>query len=403
MKVCHLLDHSLPVHSGYAFRSHAILSIQRRRGWHVTALTSPKHHQNWPEADQAEELIDGVPYQRSGPTTWRGWPGVDETLVMARMRRRLAQIVRRERPAVLHAHSPVLNALPALVVGQRRGLPVVYEVRALWEDAGVDHGTYRSGSWKYRLAQAIETWVCRRADHVVAISSGLRGDLVARGVRPQRITLVPNGVDQETFRPIPPDEAFRQQWNLAGKRVLGFMGSFFRYEGLDLLLEGMARVAPARPDVVLLLIGGGRAEPELRDLVARLGLQPSVVFTGSVPHERLPAIYAATDVLVYPRHSNRLTELVTPLKPLEAMSTGRAVLASDVGGHRELIRHGETGLLFSAGDVDSLTAALLRLLDDAGLRADLGRQGFEWARKERAWIVTTAPYAEVYAAAQERH
>jgi PEP-CTERM/exosortase A-associated glycosyltransferase len=402
VRVCHLLDHSLPVHSGYAFRSHAILSVQRRRGWAVTVLTSPKHHESRPEDAGGSQFVDGIEYQRSGGTRRRGWPGLDEALVMARMRQRLARLVRQTRPTVLHAHSPVLNALPALAVGRAHRVPIVYEMRALWEDAGVDHGTYRAGSSKYRLARTLETWVCRHADHVVVISSGLREDLGARGVRRERITVVPNGVDVEAFRPTAPDEALRRQWNLAGRRVLAFMGSFFRYEGLDLLLKVMARVVPLRPDIALLLIGGGRAEPELRAEVARLGLHGSVIFTGSIAHDRMPAIYSLTDILVYPRHSNRLTELVTPLKPLEAMATGKPVLASDVGGHRELIRDGETGLLFRAGDVTACATALLRLLDDETLRKDLADQSLDWVRQHRVWEVTTAPYSEVYGAVVKR-
>src|SRR5690606_29052867 len=133
---------------------------------------------------------------------------------------------------------------------------------------------------------------------------------------------------------------------LGGGRVLGFIGSFYGYEGLDLLLAAMPHVLTALPDARLLLVGGGPQEAALVQQARRLGLDSAVIFTGRVPHERVPAYSSLVDAFVFPRRSMRLTELVTPLKPLEAMAKSKLVLASDVGGHRELMEHGKTGWLF---------------------------------------------------------
>jgi PEP-CTERM/exosortase A-associated glycosyltransferase len=301
-----------------------------------------------------------------------------------------------ERPDVLHPHSPVLNAIPALWLGRKIGIPVVYEMRSSWEDAAVDRRSYGQNSWKYKVAKSLETWVCKRADHVTVLCDGLKADLIARGLAAHRITPIPNGVDLDTFSIAEPDVALAKTWNLLGKKVIGFMGSFFRWEGLDLLIDATALLANERPDIALLLVGGGEMESELKEKIRRLHLETHVVMPGSVPQERIPGLYALLDVVAFPRYSTRLTEMVTPLKPLEAMAMGKAVVASDVGGHRELIQHGRNGLLFKAGDVSALTRELTRILDDSDLRHSVQREGRLWVRNARSWDSTTAGYAEVY-------
>jgi glycogen(starch) synthase len=271
-------------------------------------------------------------------------PVLRERAQMHALEQRLLEVARDIRPDVLHAHSPVLNAFPALRVGRQLGIPVVYEIRAFWEDAAVDHGTTTEGSLRYRATRAMETRAVRSVDAVTTICEGLRLDLVGRGVPESKITVIPNAVDVENFAfGVPGDEALRAELGLVGKRVLGFIGSFYAYEGLDLLLRALPAILQQAPDVALLLTGGGPQEANLKQLAQELGLQKHVIFTGRVPHADVQRYYNLVDVLVYPRHSMRLTELVTPLKPLEAMAQGRLLVASDVGGHRELIRDGETG------------------------------------------------------------
>jgi glycosyltransferase involved in cell wall biosynthesis len=243
----------------------------------------------------------------------------------------------------------------------------------------------------------VETWVCRRAAHVAVLCNGLQQDLTARGIAAEKLTVIPNGVDVQAFRPCEPDLAFLTHWNLAGKKVVGFLGSFFRYEGLDLLVKAVARLARTRSDVALLLVGGGEMDVALKEQIKRLGVENAVVILEQIAHERIPSVYAAIDILAYPRYSMRLTELVTPLKPLEALAMEKVVIASDVGGHRELIQHGQTGFLFAAGDVSACAAGLERLLDDVTLCRTLAIQGATWVREERSWERTTAGYSDIYA------
>jgi PEP-CTERM/exosortase A-associated glycosyltransferase len=395
LRILHILDHSIPLHSGYTFRTCAILREQQRIGWETVHLTSPKHT----SPGGAEEDVDGLHFFR---TAWTpGWlarlPVLREIAQMRATARRLGELVQVTRPDVLHAHSPVLDALPALWVGRRLNIPVVYEVRAFWEDAAVDHGTSRDGGMRYRMTRALETFALRHADHVTTICEGLKRDMMARGIAEQRITVIPNAVDATAFEfGTEPDLALKRRLGLDGCTVIGFIGSYYAYEGLELLLAALPQIAEKMPHARVLLVGGGPQESTLKALAITLGIQDKVVFAGRVPHQDVQRYYSIVDVLAYPRLSMRLTELVTPLKPLEAMAQGRLVVASDVGGHRELITDGETGVLFRAGDRDSLADAIVGLLAQPDRWPRLRERGRQFVERERTWSASVAGYRPVF-------
>ena len=402
MRVLHVLDHSIPLHSGYTFRTLALLREQRAMGWDTHHLTSPKHGVSLvgDAAAALEETIDGWHFHRTPAVPGASvpkLPGLGEMALMRQLERRLQAVVQQLRPDVLHAHSPVLNAIPALRVGRKLGLPVVYEVRAFWEDAAVDHGTTSEGSLRYRLTRRLETHALRNADHVFTICEGLRSDIAGRGIAPGKVTVIPNAVDIHDFEPGgAPDAALKSQLGLDGAAVLGFIGSFYAYEGLDLLLQALPAMLLRRPDLRVLLVGGGPQEAALKAQAQALGVADRVVFTGRVPHAQVQRYYDLIDVLVYPRHSMRLTELVTPLKPLEAMAQGRLLLASDVGGHKELIRDGDTGVLFRAGSADSLVDALDGLLQRRHTWPALRAAGRAFVERERQWAASAQHYRPVF-------
>jgi PEP-CTERM/exosortase A-associated glycosyltransferase len=388
LRVLHVLDHSLPLHSGYTFRTLAILREQRALGWQTIQLTTPKQG----AGGTRREEVDGWTFHRT--------PSVEGQNMVTQMRltaRRLAELVRETSADLIHAHSPVLNALPALWVRRRLGVPLVYEMRASWEDAAVDHGTTTEGSARYRASRSLESFALKRADQVTTICEGLRGDIAVRGVPDDRITVIPNAVDVAAFKfGVEADPALRHSLGLDGATVIGFAGSFYGYEGLDLLIEAARQMLPRHPTLRVLLVGGGPQEQNLKAQVAAAGLSEHVVFTGRVPHETVQRYYELIDVLAYPRLAIRLTDLVTPLKPLEAMAQGRMLVASDVGGHRELIRHGETGFLFRAGDASALAATLEDVLARRDMWPAVRTRARRFVEQERTWANSVARYRDVY-------
>ncbi len=394
MRILHILDHSLPLHSGYTFRTVAILAQQRALGWDTLHLTGAK--QGGSEAQ--EQLVDGWHFYRTAPGRqwWARLPVLRQWSVVQGLAQRLRQLAQQTKPDILHAHSPALNAIAALKVGRALGIPVVYEVRAFWEDAAADHGSSRPGGLRYRLTRWLENHALRRADAITTICEGLRQDLCARGLPPDKITVIPNAVDTAAFNIAPAQPGLARNLGLEDHLVIGFVGSFYAYEGLALLLRAMPRMLAAQPRLRLLLAGGGPQDAVLRALAIELGVAGQVVFAGRVPHEQVAQYYQLIDVLVYPRLPMRLTELVTPLKPLEAMAQGRLVAASDVGGHRELIRDGQTGVLFRANDADALAQAVLALFDQPARWPLLRHRARAYVERERSWAASVARYAEPY-------
>ena len=391
MKVLHILDHSVPLFSGYSFRSRSIIHAQRALGLNPIVLTSPKQG----STPEDMEEIEGIRYYRtiSSSNPASHLPFLREIKQMARMVRRIEEVARSEAVAILHSHSPLLNGLPALWVSRRLKCPVVYEARAFWEDAAVDHGTFADGSLRYRISRSLETFLFKRTDRVVTICEAMRRELGERGVAVDRVKVVPNGVNITEFKPIERSAQLASRLGLNGGPVFGFIGSFYRYEGLRFLLEAFPRVRAQIPAARLMLVGGGEEEAALKELAQR---QQGVIFTGRIPHQEVNDYYSLIDIFVCPRLRMRLTELVTPLKPLESMAMGKAVLASDVGGHKELIEDGRTGRLFAAENADDLITRSVQLANDPAMQAKLGEAGRQFVTNERSWEKLATRYVQLY-------
>jgi PEP-CTERM/exosortase A-associated glycosyltransferase len=392
MRILHVLDHSLPQHSGYTFRTRAIVTAQKAKGLEVACLTGARHATPGPDP----EWIEKIPFFRTAPPPRAPSP-LREMLEIRALAKRLDRLVEQWRPDQLHVHSPVLNALAALRVARRRRLPLIYEIRAFWEDAAVGNGTGREGSLRYRLTQRLETYAARRADAVAVICEGLRRDLVARGIDADKIIVAPNGVDMSLFgNPLAPDPVFARKLGLGGADVVGFIGSFYDYEGLDDLISAMPLLLARRPKAHLLLVGGGPMDAALKAQAEASPAKARIHFAGRVPHNEVERFYGLIDILAYPRKAMRLTELVTPLKPLEAMAQRKLVVASNVGGHRELIEDGVTGTLFQAGDPQAIADALDTLFSNRSKwdqRRDSARLFVE---RDRNWSSNISRYIPAY-------
>ncbi len=396
MKILHILDHSIPLHSGYTFRTKAILEQQQKLGWETFHVTSSKHHLETAPV----EAVDGLTFYRSKKPQGMlaTLPILNQWAIVQSLAKRLDELIPEIKPDILHAHSPALNGLAALKVAKKYKIPLVYECRAFWEDAAVDHGTATEGGLRYYLTKMLETYVFKQADAITTICEGLRSDIVSRGIPAEKVTVIPNAVDIEQFTyGVEPDQALRTQLGLQNKIVLGFIGSFYAYEGLPLLLEALPTILEKQPETRLLLVGGGPQEALIKQKTKELGLDGQVMFTGRIPHERVQDYYNQVDIFIYPRLSMRLTDLVTPLKPLEAMAQGRLVVASDVGGHKELIEHQRNGYLFKANDAGDLAETVLAVLNQTQQWEQIRLTGRLYVEQTRNWTNSVSFYKNVYA------
>jgi glycosyltransferase involved in cell wall biosynthesis len=379
--VLHLATNALPeTVAGYTLRTHGIATAQHAAGFDVHVATRvgfpvTKGHLR----ARATHEIDGVTYHRLLATV-----PVRADDALAKDVERTARLVERLRPSVLHAHTNHLNGQVALALRERFGIPVVYEVRGFLEE------TRRSSdglvSEAYRLAQQAETWCMEQADAVVTLSRTMADAIVARGIDPAKITVVPNGVPVSLF-----EGATTAQLRGNGPFTAGFVGTLNDYEGVDVLIRAVAKAG-----VHLLVVGDGPARAALEAQAEGL----PVAFTGQVPPAEVKDKYAAIDVFCLPRRDLPVTRLVQPLKPLEAMALGRPVIASDLAPLREIVTE-QTGRLVPPDDDIALADALTDLAAQPELRQVLGAAACDWVAANRTWSRAATAYADIYAQLEE--
>jgi PEP-CTERM/exosortase A-associated glycosyltransferase len=408
LRVLHVMDHSWPVLSGYAIRSRNLVAAQRRLGFAPSALTGPLHQLD--DAGGKDAVADEILYLRTslsegaaGRTIRRGWPFFREVSVVRLLRRRIGRLLERSSFEVIHAHSPALCGLAAWQAAHSRRLPFVYEIRAFWEDAAADQKKTRPGGLRYELSRIVESYVVRRADAVVGIAKHILEDLRRRGVPEERLFHIPNGVEADRFPPRPRDRELAVKLGLDGAPVFGFIGSLYRYEGISWLVGALAEMRRRALPVKLLVVGDGEDFEEIRRAVRETASEGQVILAGRVHHDAVERYYSVMDVLVYPRLSVRLTELTTPLKPLEAMAQAKPVLASNVGGIRELVEDEQTGLLFQPGDIEGFCRQAERLMRSEPFRRELGERARGEVLEKKDWKVLARRYEAVYDYAIGRH
>lgn len=400
-KVFYLLHNSLPYNSaGYATRTHGLLSGLNRAGWDVDGVTRLGYPYDMPGNAElpdvpARDEVDGVDYLRllAGREIEKKNPLY---FYVERYRTALQELAKRERPAIIHAASNHWNGLTAVAAANELGVPSIYEVRGLWEVTRGSRNPEWTKSNMFHYIARMEADAARGATKVFTITNALREEMIARGVDGDKITVLPNGVDSSRFTPIGRDEALAHQLGVHDKTVIGYIGSILDYEGLELLIDAAAELAAVRSDFHVLFVGDGAELERFQDRVRNDGLASVVTFTGRVPHEQVERYYSLVDIAPFPRLPLPVCEMVSPLKPFEAMAMGKAVIASDVAALAEFVTPGVNGLLHTKGDARSLQAELARLLDDPDLRRRTGAQAREWVVANRDWTQISRTVAEAY-------
>jgi glycosyltransferase involved in cell wall biosynthesis len=382
--------------AGYTIRTQEIALAQRAVGLDPHVSTRIGFPVTAGAIDgRAVVAVDGVPYHRLLPWVM---PGRMDRLYRAHLRH-AARLTGRLRPAVLHAASNYANAVIALALRDMTGLPVVYEVRGFWEDTWLSRHAASAEltlSDRYVRTRALETHCMTAADVVVTLGEAMRDEIVERGVPAENVVIVPNGVSESFLRPLPQDGG-RLRASLGiqpGEQVVGLVSSLVAHEGIGTLLEAVRLLNDQGVRARALIVGDGPERTALQRQAAALGLD--AIFTGRVPAARVRDYHAVLDVFVVPRTPDRVCQLVTPLKPVEAMASGLPVVVSSVRALAEIVRDGETGLLFPPLDAVALAGQLSELLDNPELRRKLGASAREWVARDRTWAHNAARYREVY-------
>ncbi|APX33080.1 hypothetical protein BH708_10560 [Brachybacterium sp. P6-10-X1] len=399
--VFYLLHNSLPHNSaGYATRTHGLLSELNRIGWNVDGVTRLGYPYDMPGMAEIpdvplHDVVGNVDYRRllTGRQIEKKNPLFFYT---ERYSKALLELAKQERPAIIHAASNHWNGLTAVKTARRLGIPSIYEVRGLWEVTRGSRNPEWAQSNMFQYIARMEADAAKGATRVFAITEALRDEMISRGVDGDKIQIVPNGVDTSRFTPTPKDDELASQLGVAGKTVIGYVGSVLDYEGIELMLEAAEVMNRTRADFHVLIVGDGAELERFQKHVEEHELEHVVTFTGRVPHEDVERYYSLIDITPFPRLPLPVCEMVSPLKPFEAMAMGKAVVSSDVAALKEIVTPGVNGYLHEKGSAESLIEQLTRLLDDPEHTRQIGAQARDWVVENRDWRRLATLIAETY-------
>jgi glycosyltransferase involved in cell wall biosynthesis len=427
VKVLHVLANGPPDVNGYAIRTHGLMkAYSELPNVEVVGLTSPWY----PDKDSMAKPIemDGITYHRclhparmksvkgtamnwfasrgryrmagsegfASKSLWRkgvsllfkplrpGWSWLEERIIFKHFTSRIIEVAEEENAEIIHAHVPYRVGIPALRAARKLGIPFIYEMRGMWEESAVASGRWRSGGLAYRRFRRMETKVLRAANSVICISETLRQEAISRGVNENKISVVPNAVDAEVVRN-ESDLLHEMKDKLDQKLVVGYIGSLRELEGVDLTAEAVSILNKRGVDVNFLVLSSQSGQDELRAYCDDLGIAENTDIVGPVPHDQVAPFYDLIDVFVVSRPDTRVTRLVTPLKPFEAMRSGTAVVMADLPALAEIVEDGETGRLYPAENSQALAEIIHELVLDGELREYLGRNAASWAIANRTW------------------
>ena len=396
-RILHVVTNALPeVQAGYTIRTDHIVRTQRAAGLDPHVVTRPgfpvlQGHLVSP----SEVQVHGVPYHRILPALA---PSRRPELALRQHVAELTKLVHVLQPQVLHAATGFANGQAALRVRDLTGTRVVYEVRGFLEDSWASRhgGATAETTDRYLLARARETDVMLAADAVVTLGEAMRAEIISRGVAPERVALVPNGVDENFLAPLVDKEQVRRRLGIpAAELVVGLISTLYPHEGVLTLIRAAAILRDQGVDVRLVIVGSGPDATAMHTLVDELRLADRLTAPGQVPVDAVRDWFDALDVFALPRIDSRVTRLVTPLKPIESMARGVPVVASDLPALAEVIGAGERGILVSPDDPAALAQGLAELVDDR-LRSGLGSAAREWVAGCRTWAYATQAYSGAY-------
>ncbi len=249
---------------------------------------------------------------------------------------------------------------------------------------------------RYVGSRALETYCMLSADLVVTLGEAMRDEIVARGVPEGKVLIVPNGVSAEFLEPLPDAARLRHDLGIRpGEHVVGLVSSLVAHEGIGTLLDAVKILNDRGIRTRALIVGDGPERGALERQAASLRLD--AIFTGRVPMARVRDYHAVLDVFVVPRTPDRVCQLVTPLKPVEAMASGLAVVVSATAALGEIVHDKATGMQVPPLDAPALADTLQQLLSAPELRRKLGDAAREWVARDRTWEHNAARYRAAYA------
>ena len=395
--------------SGYAIRTHGLTSSLNSKGYDVDVYLRngyPLDRSDFKGNDvNAEEKVENVTYHFSH--TEPNDPSLinyQEVYNFNRLDEYENQAIdtlisngRKSKPIAIHSASNFVVGLAGARAAKALGIPSIYEIRGFWHLTQSTKREGYEGSDHYKLSERFEIETAKESDYVFTITNALKDILVENGVEESKISVLPNAVDSSKFKIIAKDAELEKELGFENKVVIGYIGSFVDYEGLDLLLEACSILKEKHGDIFrLLLVGDGDTMQLLRRTTRFLQLEDQVVFTGRIPHDEVQKYYSLIDIAPLPRKGLRVCELVSPLKPFEAMGSGKVLVVSSVQALAEIVNDGVTGMVFEKDNSADLAEKLETAILDENLRKSIGNNANKWVMENHSWEVISERVTKIY-------
>lgn len=400
--IAYILHNSLPFASGgYATRGHGLAVALTQKNYIVEVINRPGFPLDTkPELVEADvinsDIIDGVRYSRI-PNPRRDKLATYDYLVQAS--KALYERFLVIKPSIVMAASNHLTAIPALIAARRLKLPFYYEVRGFWEVTRISREPEFEFTEWYKLLCDFEALSAQEAKHVFTLTTPMAEELVKRGVDKNKITILPNSCNPDSFIPRERDEKLARYLKIPSNiPVIGYIGTFVQYEGLDHLVEACGLLKEKGIEFRLLIVGNentagtdkGPITQSILDIAKKYNFEDWLIMPGRIPHEEVESYYSLIDIAPFPRKPQPVTEMVSPMKPLEAAAMKKAIIASSVKALVDMIDDGKTGIIFEKGNVQDFSCKLELLLQDKDLRVKLGNDARTWVENERTWGKTSS-------------
>ena len=318
----------------------------------------------------------------------------------------IIKLAKSENADIIHGHTPFRVGLPALRAAKKIGIPYVHEMRGLWEDSAVAEGRWKESSLRYKVFRSYENKILKKANWVCTISDELSKDVVNRHSKlKNRVTVIPNAVGiqfEELVHDIDEldDDVKKIQNeinNLEGNIVIGYIGSIRTLEGVDDTVKAIHFAKQNGVKFKLLICSNKKNQDHLIELCKTLEISKQSLITGPIAHHLVHQVYSLIDIFVVSRPPFRVTKIVPPIKPLEAMMMGIPTMCSDLPVLTETIKHQENGFLFKAGDPEQLATLLIEESSNPENLSKIGLRGRDFVKSNRCWSTTVNAYDHVYA------
>lgn len=392
MKILHIVYQSLPNISGSSIRTRDIVMSQKEIGLNPFVLSSP--FQNGISGAEID-IIHGVKHIRSynkkpqflvSETKTPLYNRIIKSFEIISFYKKAKKVVQTEKPDVIHAHATFFCAIVAIALGKQFNIPVCYEVRSLWEEREKKSAVSFIETIQPKIIYYLETKCMRNVDQVIVINENLKNEIISRGIN--NIEIIPNAVNLNLLK------KNRDLTKPRKELAFGYIGSVSSIEGLDLAVKVWSKLEKEGFKNKFHIFGNGSFLKELKTLTTSLGVN-NIVFHGNIDSDQISQAFNQVDVIVNPRIKSRISDTVTPLKPLEAMAYKKLVIASDVGGMRELIKDNKTGVLFKSDSEQALKETIVKVIN-TGANKDIIESAYRYVYTKKNWNNNADKYRLIY-------